>query len=75
MVYKSDASESSDSGTVLEDTAETDGTSQSTVEAINDQVNAEIMAEDAALKIEESATELDESVIDGLGEVANENKL
>ena len=51
------------------------GTALNAVKAASEQVSAEVIAEDAAMKIEEDASEFGGEVIDELGKVADEANL
>lgn len=51
------------------------GTPSNAVKAVSEQISTEIIAEDEAMKIEEEATKLEDSVIEDLKEAGNEANL
>ena len=51
------------------------GTPENAVKAVGEQIAIELAAEDAAMKLEEEATKLEDSAIDNLEGVANETNL
>ncbi len=51
------------------------GTALNAVMAASEQINAEVIAEDAAMKIEEDASEFSDDEIDELGKVSDEANL
>jgi hypothetical protein len=62
---------------IVEMTDETvaNGTPENAVKAVSEQISTEIMAEDAAMKLEEEATKIEDSITDSLEGIANEANL